>query len=184
VSKTALPAEAAPKTGADIFALAGRVERGDITALPALREVLNDPAAVDVLGGDLAGRIQQKVIARFRGKGDTPNPLLRESLTRKLELLRGELAGPNPAPLERLLVERVVTCWLQLHYLELLRAGQDNLNLAQMTFWERCLDRAQNRYLSAIKTLALVRKLALPVLQVHIAKKQVNVAGTCPGAEG
>ena len=94
-----------------------------------------------------------------------------------LELLRGELAGPNPAPLERLLIERVVTCWLQLHYLELLRAGQDNLSLAQMTFWERCLDRSQNRYLSALKALALVRKLALPVLQVNIAKKQINLAG-------
>ena len=33
------------------------------------------------------------------------------------------------------------------------------------------------RYLSAVKTLVLVRKLALPVLQVNIAKKQVNVAG-------
>jgi hypothetical protein len=135
-----------------------------MTALPALREVLKDPAVVDVLGGDLAGRVQQKVIAKFWGKGGKPNPLLRESVTRKLELLRGELAGPNPAPLERLLVERVVTCWLQLHFLELLHAGQDNLSLAQMTCWERCVDRAQNRYLSAIRALALVRKLALPVL--------------------
>ena len=33
------------------------------------------------------------------------------------------------------------------------------------------------RYLSALKTLALVRKLAVPVLQVNIARKQVNVAG-------
>jgi hypothetical protein len=32
---------------------------------------------------------------------------------------------------------------------------------------------------SAIKTLAVVRKLAVPVLQVNIAKKQVNVAGPC-----
>src|SRR5262249_8806901 len=107
------------------------------------------------------------------------NPLLRESLTRKLELLRGELAGPNPAPLERLLVERVVTCWLQLHYLELLHASQDTLSLVQRTCWERCLDRAQNRYLSALKTLALVRKLAVPVLQLNIARKQVNVAAPC-----
>jgi hypothetical protein len=30
-----------------------------------------------------------------------------------------------------------------------------------------------------LKTLALVRKLAVPVLQVNIAKKQVNVAGSC-----
>jgi hypothetical protein len=29
----------------------------------------------------------------------------------------------------------------------------------------------------------MVRKLAVPVLQVNIAKKQVNVAGTCPPIE-
>ena len=42
------------------------------------------------------------------------------------------------------------------------------------------MDRAHRRYLTAIKTLAIVRKLALPVLQVNIAKKQVNVAGSPP----
>src|SRR5262249_53345289 len=39
------------------------------------------------------------------------------------------------------------------------------------------------RYLAAIKTLALVRKLVIPVLQVNIARKQVNVAGPCLGAD-
>jgi len=46
------------------------------------------------------------------------------------------------------------------------------------------MDHAHRRYLSALKTLALVRKLAVPVLQVNIARKQVNVAGVCPIAEG
>jgi hypothetical protein len=42
------------------------------------------------------------------------------------------------------------------------------------------MDHAHRRYLSALRALALVRKLALPVLQVNIARKQVNVAGACP----
>jgi hypothetical protein len=46
------------------------------------------------------------------------------------------------------------------------------------------MDRAHRRYLSAIKALALVRRLAVPVLQVNIARKQVNVAGACPAAQG
>jgi hypothetical protein len=33
------------------------------------------------------------------------------------------------------------------------------------------------RFLSAVRTLAQVRKLAVPALQVNIAKNQVNVAG-------
>ena len=37
------------------------------------------------------------------------------------------------------------------------------------------MDRAGARYLAALKPLAQVRKLAVPVLQVNIAEKQVNV---------
>jgi hypothetical protein len=37
------------------------------------------------------------------------------------------------------------------------------------------------RYLAALKTLATVRRLAVPALQVNIAKKQVNCVS---GANG
>jgi hypothetical protein len=46
------------------------------------------------------------------------------------------------------------------------------------------MDRAHKRYLSAIKTLATVRKLAVPVLQINVAKQQVNVAGPCLPSDG
>ena len=39
------------------------------------------------------------------------------------------------------------------------------------------IDKAHARFLSSLRTLAQVRKLALPALQVNIAKSQVNVAG-------
>ena len=39
------------------------------------------------------------------------------------------------------------------------------------------LDRAQRRYLAASKTLAQMRKLRVPAVQVNIGEKQVNVAG-------
>ena len=43
-------------------------------------------------------------------------------------------------------------------------------------YYQRRMNHSHKRYLSAIKKLALVRKLAVPVLQVDIAKKQINVA--------
>jgi hypothetical protein len=42
---------------------------------------------------------------------------------------------------------------------------------------QKVLDGVHGRYLSAIKCLADVRRLALPALQVNIAEKQVNVTG-------
>jgi hypothetical protein len=58
----------------------------------------------------------------------------------------------------------------------LLAQNAGKLTLAQADYRQRTRDRAHRRYLSAIRTLALVRKLAAPVLQVNIAKRQVNVA--------
>ena len=50
------------------------------------------------------------------------------------------------------------------------------MSLALGLYYQKSLTAAQKRYLGAIKGLAEVRKLALPVLQVNIARKQVNVA--------
>jgi hypothetical protein len=177
VNKTANPGQAGPKKNDDLQALADRAQRGDETAMPALRELLRQPANVDGLGGDLAKQAQLTLINKFSGQ----NLLFKESLTRKLELLRDELAGLNPTPLERLLVERIVACWLHLHHLEIIYANKESMNLELGTYYQRSISSAQKRYLAAIRTLALVRKLAVPVLQVNIAKRQVNMAGPVIG---
>src|SRR5262249_37446886 len=101
----------------------------------------------------------------------------------KLDLLRAELAGPNPSPVERLLVERVVACWLQVQDADVryAQAQNDRPSRQHSDFLQRRMDRAHRRYLSALRTLALVRKLAVPVLQVNIADKQrMNVGLPVP----
>jgi hypothetical protein len=104
------------------------------------------------------------------------NGVIRESVNRKLEELRAELAGESPTPLERLLVERVVATWLHLHHLEMAYAGRTDLSIPLAGYYQKAISAAQMRYLAAIKGLAEVRKLALPVLQVYIAKRQTNIA--------
>jgi hypothetical protein len=173
VGKTTTPVEAAKTQADNWMALADRAQKGDKSALPAVREMLKDPAFVDIMGGNLARQAQLTLISKVSGQ----NLLFQESLRRKVELLQAELAGASPTPLERLLVERVVTCWLHLHHLEVIYASKDSMTLDLGIYYQRCLSAAQKRYLSAIKTLALVRKLAVPVLQVNIARRQVNVAG-------
>jgi hypothetical protein len=106
------------------------------------------------------------------------NLLFKEALTRKLELMRTELGGPNPTPVERLLIERVVTCWLQLQDADVRFTQATDLSLSQGEYHQRRIDRSHKRFLSAVKALATVRRLAVPVLigQVNIAKQQVNKA--------
>jgi hypothetical protein len=160
-----------PRTGAEIKAVFSRAELGDESALPALRQLLKNPRMVELLGGDLAREAQLTRIATCSGE----NLLAREALTRKLQMLRDEQAGPSPTPLERLLVERVVACWLHLYMMEANHAAKHSINLKLGIYYQQCFDRAQRRYLSAIKTLALVRKLALPVLVAPVnGAQQVN----------
>jgi hypothetical protein len=147
--------------------------------MPAVREALDSPASVDLLGGDLARQAQLSLVHKISGE----NLLLREALCRKLDLLRADLAGVSPTPLERLLADRVAACWLHLHHLEIVYAQKETVTIQLGTYYQRCLSAAQKRYLAAVKTLAVVRKLAVPVLQVNIARKQVNVAGPCVPAE-
>lgn len=169
-----------PTEAEDLRKLLQRAQSGDASTLPALRKMLEDPATVDVFG-NLAAQAEQALIRAAAGD----DLAFKEGLTRKLELLREELAGPNPSLVERLLVERVVACWLQVQDADIRYAsGQRDCTLAQGEFRQRRMDHAHRRYLTALKTLALVRKLAVPVLQVNIAKRQVNVAGACPVVTG
>jgi hypothetical protein len=105
------------------------------------------------------------------------NLLVQEAHARKCAALTQELAGPQPSPLERLLVERIVLCWLHLYSAEALYAQRrQNLSLRQAEFHEQRLSKAQARYLAAIRTLAQVRRLGVPAVQVNIGQQQV-IAG-------
>jgi len=182
VSATKAIADTKQDEVTELVALAQRAQKGDRSALPALREFLQDSLAVEGFGGNLARHAQNAIIGRFCGE----NLLIKEALLRKVELLRDEMAGPSPTPVEQLLVERVVTCWLHAYFLEYALANSDGLTSRVELLLQRSLDSAHRRYLSALKSHAQVRRLAVPVLQVNIARKQINVTvpSDARGGEG
>lgn len=165
-------APAKPDPAADALAVVRRAEAGDEAALPALRELLARPGMVDALGGNLARSAAEALLAAFAGT----NLHAREVIGAKMAALRAELAGPDAPPVERLLAERAACCWLHLHHLEHLYAGQKGMAFELAAHYQKSIDRAHKRYLSALKALADVRRLAGPTVQVNIARKQVNVA--------
>ena len=101
----------------------------------------------------------------------------KEFLKHQLESMRIEVAGENPSPLARLLAERVVATWLQVQFFEGLYAlgikSGVTLSLSQDEHRQKRLDKAHRRHLSAIRTLAQIRKLG-PAVQINIAEKQIN----------
>lgn len=156
----------------ELAAFVKRAESGDRTTLPMLRELLQTPKLIGLFGGDLAATAQRSFIKAIGGD----NLGFKESVAKKMEMMRAELAGPDPTPVERLLVERVVACWLQVQDADTRYAQATGLSRQWLTLYMDRMDRANKRYLAALKTLAMVRKLAVPVLQLNIAKKQTNIA--------
>jgi hypothetical protein len=90
------------------------------------------------------------------------------------------LEGPNPTPIERLLAERASICWFIVNRYESAYVNSKEWTIAQADFQHRKIDKAHARFLSSLLTLARVRKLALPTLQVNIGQNQVNFAETRP----
>ena len=162
------------KSEADqIMALVDCANRGDTSVLPALRKVFDDHPALWEENGDLARIVEAGWLKRMGGKDE----LFKESVARHLRAMRKELCGPAPSPLERLLVDRIGVCWLALHYAEAIYAqtGGD-MTFKQGEYYQDRIDRSQKRYLAAIKALAQIRRLQVPMVRVNVADQQVNVA--------
>ena len=149
----------APLIPPDVQAAIAAANAGDRSALPALRRALADhPELVDRLG-DLALHVERGLVALVAG----PSLVAAEAVTAHLAQMRADLGEGAAAPLERLLIRRLVLCWLACHAAEvergeLLRGGTGEPLRAA----DRRVDRAHGRLLTATKALATVRKLIAP----------------------
>jgi hypothetical protein len=145
---------------------------GDQKALSRVREILKELPRMANIFADLAREAERAVIKRVSGA----DPIIEEALPIKLKAMRGELCGQCPSPLERLLAERIVACWLQLQYAEIVYAQNlGKLSIPQSEYHQRRLDKLHRRYLSSIKSLAQIRKIG-PTVQINIAEKQINTS--------
>jgi hypothetical protein len=149
-----------------------RAQQGDATVMPELREFLDARAELWREVGDVAAVAREAVLKLAAGS----DLMIRECISRVLDEMHGELAGPEPSPLERLLVERVLTTWLQLHLADLDATTNDRPGSPLASDARKRQESAQRRYLGAVKQLALVRKLLKPAISpVELAMR------TAPG---
>ena len=152
-------------------ALLARANQGDPQALAALRVGFEEDPALGDAFGDLASRAEGALVALAAGQ----NEVVQEAVRRKLEGLKRELAGESPSPLERLLVARITATWLQVSYAEAQYAAAlkgDNVSIGRSEYLQRRCERAQRQHLTAIRALAQVRRLLVPMVQLNIAEQQ------------
>jgi len=107
----------------------------------------------------------------------TPSETNRIHLRAEADALRRSLGSATAIPLERLLIDDVVLCWLRMQIFEQLYTANyatgSGVTLAKADYLERRLTATRRRYLQSIEALARVRGLLSRVgVQVNIAQQQ------------
>jgi hypothetical protein len=155
-----------------------KVESGDQKAMDVLLDLFAQyPAVKDAVvsaTSDIPAAVESALL-----RAALPEQLLSQyAWAKRLDRMREQLATPEQSPLETALIARIVTCYLAVNLAELQAASNQNVNRA--IYYEKRLNAAHHRYVSATLALARVRQLLAPVMQqLNIAEpgaQQLNVA--------
>ena len=161
-------------TAQELRALVAQVDKkkpaaGDVSAL---RNFLEAHPGVWRITGDLAEQANLIMIEDMQAP-----TAMKEALKVGLSAMAAELTQPGDGELEKLIIRQIVGCWVSLSYVEYVlgrNTVEGNFTIPQGAYWEKRVSSAQRRYLRALETLARVRRLRLPAVQVNIAEQQVN----------
>jgi hypothetical protein len=126
--------------------------------------------------GELAESQALDTIVSGSGQG------MRECWRQGLLAMRADLGYAGSSSLERLLIQQVTLCRVNLNLTEYrhINVMKQSISLASGIYWEKRLTAAQRRFTRACESLARVRKLSrnTPALQFNIAApggQQVNL---------
>ena len=147
-------------TQADFAALVRLANGGDEEAEKRLRELVHNWPEFWQKIGDVSKIAQTAFFKAIAGK----NKMLLASIERKVEDLQGELLGPAPSALEKVLVGRIIVSLLEVEYVTAKYSADDGANIATAKLAIQLKTAAQRRFDASVKSLMLVRE-RLPVIE-------------------
>ncbi|MCW3051439.1 MAG: hypothetical protein JWN14_609 [Chthonomonadales bacterium] len=101
---------------------------------------------------------------------------LEMAIRQKTDQLRKDLTAEDDTPLERLLIERVIVCYHAMNDAERIFQGkQDGATFTQHEHYDKAVDRAQRRYLTAVRELGLARRLRMPKREADAQAARLRV---------
>jgi hypothetical protein len=167
----------------DLADLVRSANAGDKQSLAVLRRELAGGNAQSLIGmaADLAGNLEQATLNAMLGDEQQGVKLV---LLKKLDQMRAELDWNTSPKLERILIERVCQTWLYLHWLETADTQGENRPIDLAQHQAAKIEQAEYRHLRAVKMLATVRKMALPLRIELKAEVQVSEKKSSVGKSG
>ena len=168
------PQEAAGDTNSRLQAVLDRARQGDKAVLPELKRILDDNPFLWQERNQLVTVCEQGWLDKIAGK----DLLLAQSIRRQVELMKQEIAGAFPTPLESLLAQRIVAAWLALQHADLADAVNDANGGKVDEMRIKRLDSANKRFLASVKSLAIVRRLTdgLKIEINHVERQAADVS--------
>ncbi len=147
----------------------------EASELAKVRQILAKDSQAWKMLGDMNAQIRFAAIDSLR-----ENVAAYESICEGIRQMRKDLRSEGQSATECMLIEHVLTCWLQCamlgRKLEFISANGHSIEAG--SYWDRRYSAAHARFLRSLETLGRIRKLKLPTLQVNIGEKQINVAGS------
>ena len=147
--------------------------------LAELRRFFDDDPELWRTTGNMARRTLDHLLRTYYSQ----SAYLRECVSRRIQEMREGLGYAESPPLERILIEQLLVCWVNLYVLEINSATKlcESHSTETGLYWDRRLTGAQRRFRRASESLARIRKLSrnTPALQFNIAAsggQQVNLA--------
>lgn len=132
------------------------------------------------IAGNIADKLEESTLNAMLGDQHEGTRLV---LLKKLNQMRAELGWNALQKLERILIERVCQTWLYLHWLELADTHSKNRPTELVKHEAERFERAERRHLRAVKMLATVRKMALP-LRIELKAELTESKSPANGLRG
>jgi hypothetical protein len=129
---------------------------------------------------DLAARVEHAWLDLLSAE----HPFLANALKGSAQEMKTDLLGDNPTPLERLLVDQVVSCWLEVHHAEAEVEGLPFGSVKPAGFRRRHLKAAQRRFQTAVKALRDIRTLVPTGSAQRLAPRLYEPEGPAETREG
>ena len=159
-------------------AVVDKANAGDDKALSELRQLLDNNPEIWKSLGNLPRYARESMLVAIAGKDESVKESLRRSAE---ELLRG-LTTESSSPIERLAADRVVSCWLECHFVDLLNPLPQGSTVKQKRFQLQLKTSAQKRYDASLRSLATLKKLLTPEPEPTKTTKKKKPA-TCPAPQ-
>lgn len=142
-------------TQAEAFAeVVRRANEGSEKHLKGLRDILDQNPHIWKTAGDMSV-MAQRAWVKLLAAGDK---LVEEATIRQVKAMKAELTGPDPTPLEKLVIDHVTVAWLAVQHGEA-NAAQMGGTVGLGLFRLRRAESAAKRFNSAVRTLTLLRTL-------------------------